>query len=400
MKKKMSVFLFLFLSVFLGLIMPKQVNAVTIYFPIDTTSKVTTQSSIVYIFDNFEDFTVVPELPASDLNAWKLFNFMKELYHYNNNISQSAIQAMLANYNINYTSTIVNQRYTVVQPWKEPYYVEDNSYLGKASFTDCYETVNFVFRVTEQTRGSRYIPELPSDPTPPYNKTYGPFLRYFNGNQSVYGYTSNYIPKITFNYSVGILFTTKFTLIDKDKLILQCGDNSVYIDRKFHYSRNNYQPNFPTNYSDFAQLYDAEEQSGNYFHKLALWNGDTSNSENKKYHVDPSDNILNVWPNSKWEVVYSANNLKETNSLVLGTFNFYTGIISISHYLYDVYPYLIWGNADNDSSVVRERICWDCDSFHFGSAYQYRGNALYQNYCGSLFIQESDLVKLEERLYQ
>lgn len=402
MKRKFCMIIScLLFSVLLSLITPMQAKAFTVVFPIDTSSKITTQSSIVYIFDNFEELTEVPDYINydSDLDAWKLFNFMEALYFENSDVSQNEIQALLFNFNISYTTSTVSELYSEVRPFKTWYYVNDNSYLGRSSFSDNWETVNFVLRVIRYNRGTRYIPPFPPEPpTPsPIYKTYGPFLRFFNGAQSVYGYDQNYTPKISFNYTYGVFNNVdiQMTLIDDDKLIIEHGDTKIYMDKNTHYSRNTHQPNFPSNFTSFKNLYDFEESSA-YFHKIALYNGDTSNFANKKYHVTPSSHILNKWSNSKYEVVYSADNKKEENSLVYGTFNYYN--TGINHYLYDVYPYLIWGNDSNDTSLIRERMHWDYDAWRLGSAYKYRGSTLYQTYQGKLRILENDLIKLEGRV--
>ena len=65
----------------------------------------------------------------------------------------------------------------------------------------------------------------------------------------------------------------------------------------------------------------------------------------------------------------------------MGTFNFSSGLLHLpNHYIFDVYPYLIWGNLFTDNSNVRERFIWDKDSLSQSAAlYAFRGENLYSH---------------------
>jgi hypothetical protein len=44
----------------------------------------------------------------------------------------------------------------------------------------------------------------------------------------------------------------------------------------------------------------------------------------------------------------------------MGTYNYFDSTSSISnHYLYDVYPYLVWGNTALDPTTIYERFAHD-----------------------------------------
>jgi hypothetical protein len=179
----------------------------------------------------------------------------------------------------------------------------------------------------------------------------------------------------------------------KEKMILESGDIGVCykISQEAHYTRNQYNRIGSAQLSD---LYPTETSLGNflgsplpdsqsYFHQIL-----SSNSDNTKYTDEMTyyDTNLGVMLNGSYELVYDRNGDVEYDDLVTFTFNFgvdmsdpENGIISDSHYIRDVYPYLVWGNSENDynNHSAFERFVWDKDSARLMNIiYSYKGKNL------------------------
>jgi hypothetical protein len=179
----------------------------------------------------------------------------------------------------------------------------------------------------------------------------------------------------------------------KEKMILESGDIGVCykISQEAHYTRNQYNRIGSAQLSD---LYPTETSLGNflgsplpdsqsYFHQIL-----SSNSDNTKYTDEMTyyDTNLGVMLNGSYELVYDRNGDVEYDDLVTFTFNFggdmsdpENEIISDSHYIRDVYPYLVWGNSENDynNHSAFERFVWDKDSARLMNIiYSYKGKNL------------------------
>ena len=198
------------------------------------------------------------------------------------------------------------------------------------------------------------------------------------------------------------------TLI-QGEVLLHFDDDSrqdlVYgIDRYTHYERNQYNIDFPHTFSDFETNYKTQNGCGSqppfmtYFHRIAQWNGDTSNYENVKYLCDVPSEYQTMFPNGKSEVIYNVYGYKETNTLVEGTFNFDNRLIP--HFNEDVFPYLVWGNSFNDTSTVLERLYWDQNSTNpIGDYYKYREATLYGQSTSIFFIKPDNTLLDESQWY-
>lgn len=79
----------------------------------------------------------------------------------------------------------------------------------------------------------------PINPVATFVDTYGPFIRYFDSNQTEYGYNSLYDSKIDFTYSLNLgVKSTDFVIIDSDKVIISNSFSKVYMTKEQHYQRN------------------------------------------------------------------------------------------------------------------------------------------------------------------
>ncbi len=234
------------------------------------------------------------------------------------------------------------------------------------------------------------------------------FERRLDRPQNLYGYEDTYNPYITFTYRSHIPagffgpfiqgFITPLatiTLIDDDKLHIEWGEDETFvINRRFHHERNTFN-------IDFAPALDTLPASPSpaFFHQLGHHTGDESNFENVKFTladrvlVDDLD-IYDSFPHASSEAVYRLDGdiyqLIE-DPLNMGSFNFAdTAVLDILfnrerivlHYIYDVYPYLLFGNAPGDCSSVQERFIWDRASLSVPSRSHlraYRGEDLYHH---------------------
>ncbi len=186
----------------------------------------------------------------------------------------------------------------------------------------------------------------------------------------------------------GIAPYTNFKVIEnylgEDKMILSSDKIGVpfKISKKAHYNRNQY--NIIDNGSvkiAVDELYKTESSAqsadgftkqtdmGTYFHRLL-----STNKNNNKYLKKVSYYNLNasVTSHGSIEIVYDGNGNVEYDDLVTFSFNFgdkdtYPDTVVAaydSHWVLDVYPYLVWGNTqvDSDNHSAFERFVWDKDS--------------------------------------
>jgi len=98
---------------------------------------------------------------------------------------------------------------------------------------------------------------------------------------------------------------------------------------------------------DWEKLIDAEA----YFHQLGEGN---------------IDNIKFVSPDGNREVIFNGSGEVVSGSLVKGTYNVYGPGEKIGHVVFDVVPYIAWGNDTNDPSNIADRIMWSIDAAKFG----------------------------------
>ncbi len=283
-------------------------------------------------------------------------------------------------------------------------------------FTDNCEIIQFKIIASYYTTliGQVISPLFisPMVPPPPMTliteiDTYGLFYRYYNESQNLYGFESGYDSKYTFTYqsmTYPLLNSTNFTLIDNDKLVLETiyivsgvqVSEKIYLTRDQHYSRNTFQSSniiyLPSTESGFRSFYSNYFTPAAFFHQLGLYDGDTSNLDNIKYTLtynmisedQKTPQLLSVfykWPIASFEVIYDNNGNKDIDSLVMGTFNYFdpSNLLYIGeHWLCDVYPYLIWGNNEQDNSTILERFIWDHGSTSGESDWRMkRGSTLY-----------------------
>lgn len=119
------------------------------------------------------------------------------------------------------------------------------------------------------------------------------------------------------------------------------------VAKKLHYSRNvlnntNYQEN-----ELIEKGYTKEPASSDKFHQNNRLNGE----RNRKY-------VIGDWFSS--EVVYYSDGRVNNTSEDMGTFNIYSGdnpaLNVIVHGVFDVVPYMIWGNSSDDSTTIVDRV--------------------------------------------
>ncbi len=243
-------------------------------------------------------------------------------------------------------------------------------------------------------------------------------------------FTSTTSSYISFNYGQYLMYTDLLTKtvfeaagilgysINPDVTITLINDDVLIIDRhgsphgtpfiftKFdHYhhrfafnqkfNANNsfpyYQDDFTNQFIDSLSNYDCSllPNYARYFHRLAPRNGDTFYQTVNKYTCTINNSEYS------YEVVYDQNKHIVDEPLVLGTYNYYDPVKGQDdlHWLYDVYPYLFWGNTKTDDSNIHERFIWNYDSAYiyaiveasfpnsilgYEPLYQYRGDELYQ----------------------
>ena len=405
--------LLVFDLLFMGIICIRGVpmQASSPLYPIDTDSKMEALSSIKYVFDNWT--SIHDENDLGGVCAWRLYFFATELQSMPS-ATESQIKTMLDQRGISYVNNFsVPLLYLSFSIEKNPYFFPTSSYLGESSFTDNFESVNFRIdvtyygdpNITPDSFERNFSPDFLGFELINEVESYGPYSRHFNLPLAYYGDVGNFEDaKIEIDYcSFFPLDLASITLIDNDKLIIETENHKLYIHRNQHYGRNACQQIFPNTENTFLNLYGNDESLETpraYFHQLGLFDGDTSNLNNIKYTVNPETAILNKWPNSTLEAIYDENGNIDLNALVLGTFNFYKADVLYpnGHYVYDVYPYLFWGNSASDPSTIRERFIWDNgSSLSMNFWRSLRGESLYEKPFNP-YLTASEIELLEERL--
>lgn len=114
-----------------------------------------------------------------------------------------------------------------------------------------------------------------------------------------------------------------------------------------HYGRNKLNNTDYTEQELIDQGLEAESSDSDKFHQ----NNQLNDERNRKY-------VIGEWFSS--EVVYFADGTINTTPEDVGTFNVYSGdnpVLNILvHGIFDVVPYMIWGNNRNDSTTVIDRV--------------------------------------------
>lgn len=224
------------------------------------------------------------------------------------------------------------------------------------------------------------------------------FTRNFSDDQTKYGYPADYQPAMTFTYRSPTAGTptATITLIDDDKLFMRfSGGNTFAINRDFHYQRNRFNVRFPvftTNLSAYGSGW-----GGSFFHQFGAFTGDVSQYDNTKIWTGETAqfagvHIQDTFQRATSEAIYQpvkGGYLRVEAPLNMGSFNFAEGIsFEIRrHWIYDVYPYLLWGNAQNDPSSLRERLIWDAASTPISGEADlrsFRGEDLYAHESASI----------------
>jgi len=108
-----------------------------------------------------------------------------------------------------------------------------------------------------------------------------------------------------------------------------------------HYTRNR-------NNICFPEVYDVDFFEG--------WNYDVP----ANCHQFSSQNRTNykiVSPDGKYEVIYDENNRRVDDPRDVGTYNFVpSGDSAIGHFIYDILPWIKWGNSPCDTTTTFERL--------------------------------------------
>ena len=151
----------------------------------------------------------------------------------------------------------------------------------------------------------------------------------------------------------------------------------IGIDKNTHYNRNKYQAGkIPTaknqlipiesnkeyistfnklfqlkNHSEYNNIYYFEKEQ-TFYKRLEIFKSLYHGLDNEKYvSLSPYSTR-----NEMFEVVFDYNGKIILNDEELGTFNFYSPNKINAHTLYDVIPYWLWGNTENDNSKISDRI--------------------------------------------
>lgn len=210
--------------------------------------------------------------------------------------------------------------------------------------------------------------------------------RYAHPQKIVFSYQSYdlgfHAPQATITLIKDYFGDQKMVLVSTDPEI---GVYTFYITQEIHYHRNewyqidDYHLPLTTTYPTLGSLFnsgapwDAASDTANYFHRLQ------NNPNNVKYllPVVYYDGTVGALTSGEYELVYFNTGINNqspviTDSFLAGTFNFGcvnnfangTGAVNDSHYIRDVYPYLIWGNSlsDYQNHTPFERFVWDKDS--------------------------------------
>ena len=319
------------------------------------------ESLNVYDFENNFLVNIIPQEKITDSNEYKT---MTTYYYYDINVGYYE--------DYNTSNTIAGTFTKQAEYYLQPYYYYNYS---------CPNSNNMTYTFVSTPPGCQV-----------YKNIYTGNVRYvINGGYTLYPHQE----VISFNYQsydlTGDDQTAPYATITliKDywgieKLYVASDVIGVpfKITKEAHYSRNQYNT---INGSSIASIYPNENYltlilagftkaslPASYFHQLL-----STNSNNVKYTKEISYLNLNagVVTKGSLEIVYDNNGVPELEDLVTFSFNFGVdgtypddAIFAFdSHWILDVYPYLIWGNtqtdANNHSSF--ERFVWDKDSAKF-----------------------------------
>lgn len=210
-------------------------------------------------------------------------------------------------------------------------------------------------------------------------------------------------PKVNMTLIIDYMGYQKMILIDTD------GDESPYhISQETHYNRNMYNrvwyedsPNH-WGFGDVTEFSESEliafgftDDHPNYFHELLITDGFDRSKYKKEVHY--YDLRLGKYTYGSLEAVLidQENGLyiHDISSLRMATFNF--GVArseengSEAHKFRDVYPYLVWGN-DNDDYIEHspyERFIWDKGSCFGENSFKIlEGSSLINSYENDTFV--------------
>lgn len=311
-----------------------------------------------------------------------------ELYKYGLAISDVIYQnktdyaGILKNRGIQYSTSTATD---VAQIYDAKFQYQTSS-LYPEGYTDDYERLKLVLKLR---LNGEYIEWSSST-----------FYRYYTGS-SLYGLPITYEAVKTFEYSLDNKTFYKIRMIDNRKLIIWETSDSTEkfeIDRTTHYNRNDQNPkNFPNpRLSKFDMVMKIglfREDKDAYFHKIGEYDGDTSNVNNVKINSGAMEGYV-------FEVVYSGSQVGATivtSPTVMGTYNFSEPVLGIAHRMMDIIPYLIWGNAENDNTTLKERFYFDYDEYSGGKNYTKRGNSLFNAISYGAYL-SYDLNTLNDRV--
>ena len=131
---------------------------------------------------------------------------------------------------------------------------------------------------------------------------------------------------------------------------IQCAINmispvGVSFARELHYNRNELNNTYTED--ELFGIYKPEDSDHDKFHQ----NNQKGGKSNRKY-------VIGEWFSS--EVVFYSDGTLNDSPEDRGTFNVYSGdndiLNALVHGVFDVLPYMIWGNAEDDSTTIVDRI--------------------------------------------
>ena len=200
---------------------------------IDTRNKKAAFSSIVKIFTTWAaDSPMYYNLIHAE-DAYKLYLLINDL-NSTNSWTSTQIRAAITNrgltYSQSYIETYIYDSVTIEKKYvydetRYDYRLDDdlenfspslvsyyNNYLGTQAFYGGYEHFNFVITTTYTTSGGGGFildniigPDSFGNEVVTNNLYFGTFVRYFNVNQTTYGYYSSYCTSYSFNYPETII---------------------------------------------------------------------------------------------------------------------------------------------------------------------------------------------------
>ena len=127
---------------------------------------------------------------------------------------------------------------------------------------------------------------------------------------------------------------------------------ATYIAQTAHYNRNALNNSNYTEQELIDRGYQKEPNSADKFHQ----NNQVDGQRNRKY-------VIGDWFSS--EIVYYSDGTINSTPEDVGTFNVYSGdcpfLNIVVHGVFDVVPYMLWGNSDDDSTTIVDRfiVIWE-----------------------------------------